>query len=565
MRSGRRHRTAWVPRPAAAGAAGAGFTTVEVLVAIAVIGIISTALMTFFVTTVSATSRQSHQQVAVQLATDGAERVRAIKNSAIVKGRDRISSDSQWPSRPTGFDPYMAETYDGTAAYPAGASAPLPTTALAVTINNVAYQQNFFLGTCWQPLVGGDCVAGTAPGSIWFYRVVLAVTWVDPRCGAAGCSFVISTLINHVAEDPIFNPSLTAHPPTVDNPGSQVGEVSAAASLQLTASGGAPPLIWSAISLPPGLSISSAGLISGTPTTAGSYSASVSVTDGYNLVGTAVFGWTINPVLTLTSPGNQTSNASAAITALQLATRAAGGIAPLTWSVSAGLWGLTGLPPGLAINATTGAITGTPILAGLAQPLTVTVTDSVGKTASVTFSWTITALPLTATAVAAQSAVDGTAIAALQLAATGGILPYTWAATNLPPGLTVTAAGLVSGAPTDGTRYLAAATVTDSVGATAVVTIVWAVSTNNVRVTAPTANRASGRISQTVVLDAAGPGSSGGSYTWTATGLPPGITLTSTGTGTLTGTPTTAGVYTVKLTATKTGKNAVFMFTWTVT
>jgi Carbohydrate binding module (family 6)/Putative Ig domain len=84
---------------------------------------------------------------------------------------------------------------------------------------------------------------------------------------------------------------------TVTNPGSQTGTVGTAASLQLHASDSAPgqTLTYSATGLPAGLSVnSSTGLISGTPTTAGTSNVTVKATDGTGASGTAAFSWTIS-------------------------------------------------------------------------------------------------------------------------------------------------------------------------------------------------------------------------------------------------------------------------------
>jgi len=96
------------------------------------------------------------------------------------------------------------------------------------------------------------------------------------------------------------------------NPGNQTGTVGVAASLSLSASGGTPPYTFSATNLPPGLTINaSSGVISGTPTTAGSRSVTATVTDNASPThGSAsqTFTWTINPPGTCGSPGQKLGN-----------------------------------------------------------------------------------------------------------------------------------------------------------------------------------------------------------------------------------------------------------------
>ena len=85
---------------------------------------------------------------------------------------------------------------------------------------------------------------------------------------------------------------------TVTNPGSQSSTAGTAASLQIQAndSGTGQTLAYSATGLPAGLSInSSSGLISGTPTTAGTSSVAVTARDTTGASGTASFSWTVSP------------------------------------------------------------------------------------------------------------------------------------------------------------------------------------------------------------------------------------------------------------------------------
>jgi hypothetical protein len=84
---------------------------------------------------------------------------------------------------------------------------------------------------------------------------------------------------------------------TVTNPGGQASTVGTATSLQIQASDSASgqTLTYSATGLPAGLSInSSTGLISGTPTAAGSGSVTVTARDTTGASGSATFAWTVS-------------------------------------------------------------------------------------------------------------------------------------------------------------------------------------------------------------------------------------------------------------------------------
>jgi hypothetical protein len=181
----------------------------------------------------------------------------------------------------------------------------------------------------------------------------------------------------------------TGNTVTVTNPGSQTGTVGTAASLQISATDSASgqTLTYSATGLPTGLSISStSGLISGTPTTAGSYSVTVTATDTTGAKGSASFTWTINSAtgntVTVTNPGNQTGTVGTGVSLQIKATDSASG-QTLTY-------GATGLPTGLSISTSTGLITGTPTTAGT-YSVTVTATDTTGAKGSASFTWTISA------------------------------------------------------------------------------------------------------------------------------------------------------------------------------
>ncbi len=81
----------------------------------------------------------------------------------------------------------------------------------------------------------------------------------------------------------------------VNNPGTQTSTVGTAASLTLSATGGTAPYTWTSTALPAGLSLNgSTGVISGTPTTAGSTSVTVTAHDSASATASATFTWTVN-------------------------------------------------------------------------------------------------------------------------------------------------------------------------------------------------------------------------------------------------------------------------------
>jgi serine protease len=113
-------------------------------------------------------------------------------------------------------------------------------------------------------------------------------TWAnDFNSGSGGCE------VSH----PIVSNGGGGNTVTVTNPGNQTSTVGTSVSLQIhaTDSASGQTLTYSATGLPGGLSInSSTGLISGTPTSAGTYTATITAKDTTGATGSAAFTWTVN-------------------------------------------------------------------------------------------------------------------------------------------------------------------------------------------------------------------------------------------------------------------------------
>ena len=134
---------------------------------------------------------------------------------------------------------------------------------------------------------GANVAAGQYSNTINHYSVLRTIEdmYGLPYAGAASSATTISNVW-----------STSSNTVTVTNPGSQTGTVGTAASLQVSASDSASgqTLSYAATGLPAGLSISSStGLISGTPTTAGTSNVTVTATDTTGASGSASFTWTV--------------------------------------------------------------------------------------------------------------------------------------------------------------------------------------------------------------------------------------------------------------------------------
>ncbi len=237
--------------------------------------------------------------------------------------------------------------------------------------------------------------------------------------------------------------------------------VGTAYSQAVSATGGSGVYTYSVSSgsLPAGLSLNaSTGLITGTPSAAGTSNFTVTATDGNGATGSRSFTFTVNPSLALnpaTLPGGTVG------TAYSQAMTATGGSGTYTFSVSAG-----SLPAGLSLNPGTGLISGTPNSAA-ASMFTITATDSAGVTTSRSYGVTINA----AIAVNPATLPNGTAgtVYTAALSAIGGNGSYAFSISSggLPAGLVLNAAtGNISGTPTTAATSIFTVTATDGLGAT---------------------------------------------------------------------------------------------------
>ena len=352
-------------------------------------------------------------------------------------------------------------------------------------------------------------------------------------------------------------------PPVLSSAATAQGIVGTSFSYTLAASNA--PTIFTASSLPGGLALNvNTGVISGTPTTAGTFAVPVTAKNGY---GTSIGTLTVS---IYTNSAAQTATNGLALPIITSPASASGYVGrTLNYTVTAtsqgvaflgGNWtfGAAGLPPGLALTSSTsstgtGTISGSPTAAG-------TYTATISATCPAYTSSSISHPAATATAtvvfvvqaaakapaappvITSSAAVSATAGSAISYAVTASGNPVSYAATGLPPGMVIdTASGVISGVPMSAGLFATAVSASNISGsASAIVTFDVVPAPLPVFTSAANATGTLGSSFSYQIAANNAPAAYG------ASNLPPGLNFNA-GTGRITGTPTVAGTYTIPI------------------
>jgi Tfp pilus assembly protein PilV len=382
----------------------------------------------------------------------------------------------------------------------------------------------------------------------------------------SGLKITITDTYGSTATSGAFSWSLVAAP-TVTAPTTPSNSVGAVVGLSLTNTCPATPCNFAVASgtLPPGLTLSSAGVISGTITgVPQTYSnIAVKITDTYGAhANSTTFSWVVVGAPSITTPANQTTSIGGAVSAFTPGSSCPA--SPCSFAVAAG-----SLPAGLSLNASTGTISGTVSSSATTQSgLKLKITDTFGSsTTTSAFTWTILAAP-TISMSSPTTSVGGTANVAPTATCAGGGCVYALAAGTLPAGLSLNAStGAITGTPTTiGVSTGLKVKLTDAYGSSATSpSFTWTV------VAAPTITAPSNRTASVgaPVSFAAPVTTCAGSpctFSLGAGSLPAGVTVDPTS-GALTGTVTgSAGTYPgLKLTITDAYGSSATSSAFTVT
>jgi hypothetical protein len=293
--------------------------------------------------------------------------------------------------------------------------------------------------------------------------------------------------------------NIATAPPAITSATTATGTVGSAFAFQITATNS--PTSYGATSLPPGLNVNSAtGSISGTPTSAGTSSVTLSATNS---------GGTGNATLTITIAA---AMQAPVITSAATAIGTVGSVFnyQITATNSPTSYGATSLPPGLNVNTATGSISGTPTATGTST-VTLSATNS-GGAGNATLTITIAAATQ-APVITSATTASGTVGSAFSYQITATNSPTSFGATGLPAWSTLnTTTGLISGTPTAAGTSTVTLSATNSGGtgnATLAITIV-----------------AAGPVTTSGVTPNSGSTAGGTAVTITGTGFAAGATVT---------------------------------------
>ena len=386
---------------------------------------------------------------------------------------------------------------------------------------------------------------------------------------ASALSPAVGTL-NIVGTNATYTASSTQYAPTVTFTYQAVGPCASSASSTVTINVAAPPApvitssnmasgtggqafnysivatnvptMYSSTALPAGLTLNAtSGVISGTPTVSGTFPVTVSA---MNSSGTGSLPVTITiglatPVITSTLTANATSGSAFTYT--------------ITANNLPASFNATGLPTGLAVNTSTGVISGTPVVA-IGGPVNVLIsaTNATGADTR-TLVLTVSLNPPTITSAATASGTSGQAFG-YQITASD--FPSSFGASGLPAGLTInTGTGLISGTPVVAatTVFNVIVSATNGSGTTSqAVAITITLAPPAITSAATATGTATFPFSYQITA-------SNGPTSFGASGLPAGLSVNPT-TGLISGTPTTLGTSSATVTATNasgTGTQAV--------
>jgi prepilin-type N-terminal cleavage/methylation domain-containing protein len=194
------------------GPADEGFTLLETMVALGIVGIVMASLSMFFLRSATVQRQQADMQVAAQIAGSSMDYVSQLPGDNVLLGRMQTAVQAEWkaPGVSTYLDSTRTELAWQDPSLPTSSSVQgLPTTpeTIRMTGNATSYQRWWYVGSCWQAKTGGDCVVVSSSlrsQYVQMYRIVAAITWSSSDCTSNQCQYLATMLTESTLDDPTW-------------------------------------------------------------------------------------------------------------------------------------------------------------------------------------------------------------------------------------------------------------------------------------------------------------------------------------------------------------------------
>jgi prepilin-type N-terminal cleavage/methylation domain-containing protein len=190
-----------------------GFSLVEVIVALALILLVMTSSVVFFVRSLQTSSGQQSRQAAISLSDQAIELARAVPVASLLNGRIQSTSDTQWTNLPAAASAAKAASLEMWDTPPVAPTIAVPFSVQDATtlVNKTQYIVDTAIGGCWVTSTAPvRCTAPATPPTPTpnVYRIIVDVHWTAKQgqsCGVASrCDYVVTTL-RDASPDPLFN------------------------------------------------------------------------------------------------------------------------------------------------------------------------------------------------------------------------------------------------------------------------------------------------------------------------------------------------------------------------
>lgn len=180
-----------------------GFSLIEVVVAIVILGLLATMSLSLYLSSTHATTSQQRRDIGITIANESMESVVAWQVPGLLTGRRDTAVQTHWNAA-VGVKG-LAKTYPKWDSSATSSSVPAIPLTRPVPRLGTDYEASTFIGSCLQPISGGDCIRlsptgnepATPAGYARLIRIIVVVAWTaGDTCTPAGCSYTTSTLID---------------------------------------------------------------------------------------------------------------------------------------------------------------------------------------------------------------------------------------------------------------------------------------------------------------------------------------------------------------------------------